>query len=169
MNNIGSVMPESPDADHPNNLENESGSLPQQQASSSLVGGEPSREFPIAPEVLDKLPPEDRERVLEFFSAGMQWAGPMPNPLLAKIEPQHITDMIGLASRTAELTHSDRKHGRLFSTIGLGLVLAAALTLLLVLAIRDQNALIVEVVKLAAVGLGGIGGGYGIASWRNRN
>lgn len=99
----------------------------------------------------------------------MQITGSIQNPLVAKIEPQHITDMIGLASRTAELTHSDRKHGRIFSTISLGLILAASLAFLLVLAIRDQSTLIVEIVKLAAIGLGGLGGGYGYALWRNRD
>jgi hypothetical protein len=48
----------------------------------------------------------------------------------------------------------------------LGLVISAALALLLVLAIRGQSDLIVEVVKLLAIGIGGFGGGYGFARWR---
>ena len=33
-------------------------------------------------------------------------------------------------------------------------------------AFLQQNSLVAEIIKLAAVGLGGFGGGYGFARWR---
>lgn len=161
-------MPEHSDIDKPDNAYSSPGSLPQRQASSPSEGAGPSSELPIPPEILDKLPPEARARVLGVFAAGMQWAGPLPNPLLAKIEPRHITDMIGLASKTVDLTHSDRRHSRLLGTITLALILGVSLALLLVLALRNQNDLLLDVIKIGGLGVGAFGGGYGFASWRNR-
>jgi hypothetical protein len=57
----------------------------------------------IPTEILEKLPESDRQRVQEFFSAAM-WAAPVGNPMLAKITPEHISDMIALASRSGDLT-----------------------------------------------------------------
>lgn len=161
-------MPESSDAEPTDSNEEDSGLLPRVQASVPDGDSGSTGELPIPPEILEKLQPEDREAVLRVFSAGMQWSGPMPNPLLAKFEPQHISDLIGLASKTLDVTQNDRKHSRLIGTITLALVLASALSLLLVLAIRDQNDLLVEVVKLAAIGIGSFGGGYGFAALRSR-
>ena len=93
----------------------------------------------------------------------------MPNPLLNKLEPQHITDIIAVASKTVDSTSSDRKHSRLFNFLALALLVAAALTILLVFAIIGENDLLLEIVKIGGVGLGGFGGGYGFSAFRNRN
>jgi hypothetical protein len=123
----------------------------------------------IPPEVLERLPEDERERVLELFSAGMQVSGPMANPLLNKLEPQHITDIIALSSRTIDATANDRRSSRLFGFLSLALLVAAALVVLLVFAIIGENDLLLEIVKLGGVGLGGFGGGYGFSAFRNRN
>ena len=93
----------------------------------------------------------------------------MTNPLVNKLESQHITDIIKLGSQTVEANASDRKHSRLFNLLTLGLLVAASLTVLLVLAIIGENDLLLEIVKLGGVGIGGFGGGYGFSAWRNRN
>ena len=121
------------------------------------------------PEVLDRLPAAQREQVLEFFAANMQVSGPMPNPILNKLEPQHITDIIAVASKTVDSTSSDRKHSRLFNFLALALLVAAALIVLLVFAIIGENDLLLEIVKIGGVGLGGFGGGYGFSAFRHRN
>ena len=93
----------------------------------------------------------------------------MANPLFNKIESQHITEFIKLGSQTIAANASDRKHSRLFNFLALALLVAASLTVLLVLAIIGENDLLLEIVKLGGVGIGGFGGGYGFAHWRNRN
>jgi hypothetical protein len=117
-------------------------------------------------EILEKLPANDREQVLELFAASMQVSGPMANPLLNKLEPQHITDIIALSSRTIDATTTDRKSSRLFSLV---LLVAAALVVLLVFAIIGENDLLLEIVKLGSVALGGFGGGYGFSALRLRS
>lgn len=124
---------------------------------------------PIPPEVLENLPADQRGKVLEFFAASMQVSGPMANPLFNKIESQHITEFIKLGSQTIAANASDRKHSRLINFFALALLVAASLTVLLVLAIIGENDLLLEIVKLGGVGIGGFGGGYGFSAWRNRN
>lgn len=104
--------------------------------------------------------------MLELFAASMQVSGPMANPLLNKLEPQHITDIIALSSRTIDATTTDRKSSRLFSLV---LLVAAALVVLLVFAIIGENDLLLEIVKLGSVALGGFGGGYGFSALRLRS
>ena len=124
----------------------------------------------IPPEVLEGLPENQRERILEFFAASMtQVSGPMVNPLLNKFEPQHITDLIALGSRTLDSNTSDRKHSRIFNFLSLALLVVASLALILVLALIKENDLLLEIVKLGSVALGGFGGGYGFSAFRNRN
>lgn len=129
----------------------------------------PSPAPSIPPEVLDRLTVEQREQVLAFFSASMRVSGAMANPLLNKLEPQHLTAIIDLRSKTVDATTSDRKNSRLFNFLALALLVAAALTILLVFAIIGENDLLLEIVKIGGVGLGGFGGGYGFSALRHRN
>lgn len=162
-------MPEVSDTNEPTNGDSTSSNLPQPLTSPEAEIDEPiPANLPIPPEVLEKLPPEARAKVLEFFSAGMQITGQAQNPLVDKIEPQHITDMIGLASKTIDVPSSDRKHARLIGVITLGLILSVSLAFLLVLAIRDQNALLLDVIKIGGLRVGAFGGGYGVGVWRAR-
>ena len=93
----------------------------------------------------------------------------MPHPLLSKIEPQHITDIIALSSRSIDASASDRKSSRLYGFLTLVLLVAAALVVLLVFAIIGENDLLLEIVKLGVAGLGGFGGGFGFSAFLNRN
>ena len=90
----------------------------------------------------------------------------MPNPVLNKLEPQHLTDIIALRSKTIDTTSADRKNSRLFSFLTLVVLVAAALAVILTFAIIGENDLLLEIVKLGVAGLGGFGGGFGFAAWR---
>ena len=86
-----------------------------------------------------------------------------------KLESQHLTDIIALRSKTVDATTRDRKNSRLFNFLTLALLVAAALTILLVFAIIGENDLLLEIAKISAIALGGFGGGYGFSALRNRN
>ena len=138
--------------------------------SSQNIGEALPHTHSIPPEVLEGLPENQRERILEFFAASMtQVSGPMVNPLLNKFEPQHISDLIALGSRTLDANTSDRKHSRIFNFLSLALLVVASSALMLVLALINENDLLLEIVKLGSVALGGFGGGYGFSALRNRN
>lgn len=86
-----------------------------------------------------------------------------------KLEPQHLTDIIALRSKTVDASASDRKNSRLFNFLALALLVAAAVVVLLVFAIIGENDLLLEIVKIGGVALAGFGGGYGFSALRNRN
>ena len=46
--------------------------------------------------------------------------------------------------------------------------ISSIVSLLGYFAFLQQNSLVAEIIKMAAVGLGGFGGGYGFARWRGR-
>ncbi len=99
-------MPDPSDTeDHPDNSGNEERSLPPQQASLPSEAQTLSA-AQLPPEILEKLPESDRAQVLEFFSAALHMSGPTGNPFIEKLEPQHISGMIALASKTADHTLS---------------------------------------------------------------
>ena len=161
-------MPQDPE---PSEGSNQIRNTPAEEDSLSPKNSEepPPPDPPIPPEVLDGLPAEQQERVRRFFATSMQVFGPMANPLLNKLEPQHLTDIIALRSKTVDATTSDRKNSRLFNFLALALLVTAALTILLVFAIIGENDLLLEIVKIGGVGLGGFGGGYGFSALRHRN
>jgi hypothetical protein len=123
-------------------------------------------EVPIPPEILEKLDNRDRKRLLETFSAFM-YSGPAPNPLISKFQPQHITDVFGLMRLDSNHAFADRQRGRFFVLAVILIIVASALTVILTLAIRNQNDLVTEIIKLAAVSLGGVGFGYGFRTWHS--
>lgn len=120
------------------------------------------------PNSYKNLPEAERERIISVYAASTstQLSGPMPNPVLNKLEPQHLTDIIALRSKTIDTTSADRKNSRLFSFLTLALLVAAALAVILTFAIIGENDLLLEIVKLGVAGLGGFGGGFGFAAWR---
>ena len=76
--------------------------------------------------------------------------------------------MIAAGRQDSELEFEDRKHSRVY-TFWAAVIMAVTIAIVMImLADRGQNELLFEVIKLAATFFGGLGGGYGIASYRNR-
>ena len=126
----------------------------------------------ISPELLDRLSPQEQAEITGFVSsnsAWMRWSGMAPNSIQFRFGPQPTPEIFELASRTVEAEISDRKHSRLFGFLSLALLVVASLALMLVLALINENDLLLEIVKLGGVGLGGFGGGYGFSALRRRN
>ena len=130
-------------------------------------GGGPE-ETPIPPEILENLPPEDRERVSRFFGATMTMGGIM-NPIASKVTPQHITDMIALSGRESDHDFEDRKHSRLTLTLFAVFGIIALLVLIIVLAFQGMTELLFEIIKVIVIGAGGFSGGYGYSFFRRRH
>lgn len=74
----------------------------------------PHQSEPDVSEILERLPTESRQNFLDIFVASMQTLRPEPNPVLEKIQPEHITASIALRSQRIKATADDRKHSRLF-------------------------------------------------------
>ena len=126
-----------------------------------------SEESHIPPEILENLPPEERERVSRFFGATMTMGG-MMNPIASKVTSQHIADMIALSGRESDHDFEDRKHSRLTITLFAVFSIIAMLVLITVLAFQGMTDLLFEIIKVIAIGAGGFSGGYGYSSFRRR-
>ncbi|MBI4282600.1 MAG: hypothetical protein HY672_03835 [Chloroflexi bacterium] len=124
----------------------------------------PSENVSIPPEILEKLPPPERRRIEQFFAAGMSFG----NPVLQRLTPQHISDLISLSSKEADLEFKDRHRSRLTLSLMVGFLVVVFVAFAIVLAYRNLSDLLQELLKDAALIIGGAGTGFGYGSWRRR-
>lgn len=121
---------------------------------------------PLEPELLKGLPPEAK-KVLEI-GMSMQRFGPMPNPLAEKINGKHIDKILDIAEKDEERSFKDAGESRKFTLIYV-LVFAALFVFATVFLVGSDKDLYKEVIKLFAVFFGGLGSGFGIKSYMDRN
>ena len=165
-------MSEIPSKKEPPDSVGPSGAQPQEPNPAQRGDSEPLARPLISPELLERLSPQEKAEVTGFVSsnsAWMRWSGMAPNSIQFQFGPQPAPEIFELASRTVEAEISDRKHSRLFNFLALALLVIASLALMLVLALINENDLLLEIVKLGGVGLGGFGGGYGFSALRRRS
>ena len=91
----------------------------------------------------------------------------MPNPMLEKLTSEHISSLIEAVDKDGERALEDRKHSRIWQTVIVALLVIPIAILLGYFAFLQQNTLVMEIIKLAAVALGGFGIGLGYGRWRN--
>lgn len=130
------------------------------------LGSAPPANLPVPQEILEKLPPQTRHEIEAFFAAGT-W-GPMPNPVAAKITPEHITKLLEVHGQENEREYSDRRDSRHWAVVSALLAIVALGGFVLALVGLGQTSLAGEFVKLAIAFGGGVGGGYGLSEWRRR-
>jgi hypothetical protein len=132
----------------------------------SRSGDEPGRD-PASPglipsEVLEAIPKEDRGKVEQF----MAMAVGSVNPIAQKITPEHISGLIELAGKDNDNELADRRDTRrIYAVVGI-VGLAAIVGFASLLAVKEKNDLLVEVIKLGGIGIGAFLGGYGIGRAR---
>jgi hypothetical protein len=120
----------------------------------------------VEPEMLKGLPPEAR-KVLEI-GMSMHRLGPVPHPLVDKINETHITRILELAEKDDERSFRDAAENRKYTLIYV-LVFAVLFIFATVFLVGSDKELYREVIKLFAVFLGGLGSGFGIRSYMDRN
>jgi hypothetical protein len=119
---------------------------------------------PIAPEVLQKLPAELQRLVVSLQSV----TAPVFNPVLQKINEEHITKVLDQAESDSERDFSDRRSARRY---GLLYALLAAILFVFVtiyLAGQDKE-LYRDLLTKIIIFFGGGGLGYGIKAFRDRD
>lgn len=121
---------------------------------------------PVGPELLKNLPPEAK-KVLEI-GMSMQRFGPMPNPLAEKINEKHIDKILDITEKDEERSFKDAGESRKFTLIYV-LVFAVLFVFATVFLVGSDKDLYKEVIKLFAVFFGGLGSGFGIKSYMDRN
>jgi len=123
--------------------------------------------FPLPPEVMDKIPPKQRQSIESFMSAAMSF-GPVPNPLASKVTSEHISEFIKLHSRGLELDHDDSKDSRKHTSRIVLTTICLSTVIILALAISGKTDILLELIKAGIFVSGGFGGGYGYSEWRRR-
>lgn len=124
----------------------------------------------IDPEILEDLPPEARKKVeIAMLSMRTHRFGPLPNPLLEKITDKHIEKVLDLAEKDGQRAFDDicsSRRYRLFYVIILSSIFIFCTVYFMGL---NKEELYKELIKLAAVYLGGLGSGYGIKNYLSKD
>ena len=120
----------------------------------------------IEAEFLEKLPPEAR-KVVEI-GMSMQRIGPMQNPIMGKINEEHIDKILEISAKDDERSFLDAKESRKYTLFYVG-IFAAVFIFLTVFLVGSNTEVYRELIKLIAVFFGGFGGGFGVKSYIDRN
>ena len=123
---------------------------------------------PIPEEILEKIPEPQRRQILQVFASMTSASMAMGNPLVARITGRHITDIIQLQREETNLDYSDRRQVRYFMSGLLIFGILVALGFATLLVVRQNDQLLQDLIIKVAIGLGGLGGGYGLSAWRGR-
>lgn len=119
---------------------------------------------PALEQAIQKLTREQQGRVRAFFL--VQWQRPTCHRSEPRMTDAHIKRVLALEEKTLRYTHEDRQNARRWGTIaGFGLATLAVLVIL-VLALTGHEALLSELIPLAAAFVGGTGAGLGFAKTR---
>lgn len=122
-------------------------------------------DFPIPPEVLKDLPAEQQERIKAFIRTTFSmysFSGQIPNPVLQKLTPEHITKVIDNTHISDQRDRDERKdiRGYNLKLVWTGLFVFLALVGFLV--IENQ----IDLLKYLSIALFSFVGGYGLGKSR---
>jgi hypothetical protein len=129
--------------------------------------GSPAAAIPIAPEVLNKLPPQARAQVESIF-ASAAFYGPVPNPIAQKVTSEHVGKLLENEARGTELEAADRKDARRFAVGFSAFIALLVVALILVLTLTDHADVLDDVIRALVLFGGGFGGGFGFSEWRHK-
>ena len=118
--------------------------------------------IPVSPELLDKLPPEVRNYVL--MMSHYQRIGAPPNPLANKITSEHIDKIIESSEKDSEREFKSKWFTLIYSVLALGFLVFVFIYLPTI----DKD-LFKEVLKILLTFLGGLGTGFGISKFRQKD
>jgi|SRR5215213_4902347 len=123
--------------------------------------------LPIEPEVLEKLPPDARKRLVEMNSF-MALSGPMIPPFLKKVNEEHISKVLDISDKDSQRIYDDAQSTKKY--ILAYVVLSFILFGFLVVYLADKNpTLLKEILTVLGIFAGGFGAGYGVKTYKERD
>ncbi|MBC6406722.1 MAG: hypothetical protein GDA40_00790 [Rhodobacteraceae bacterium] len=116
---------------------------------------------------LEKLPEPERRFISRFMAVSSR--GPRPNPILEKIEPEHITQMIQGHEKESERRHKERKEKRkdIFLYVILSPFVLCGLAWFFIYLLQDRALFWQIATHLFTLVAGGLGG-WGVRAHQNR-
>lgn len=137
---------------------------PDEDPESRLAGHEEDDSFPVSAEILERMPPQGRERVTRSFAAIVRFSGPDFNPVSRRLTSEHITQALNNAAdqnrQEAEAERSNRRYKFLY----FALALIAVVFVLVFFSIREQYDVLVPI----ATAIMGFAAGVGVSQTAGR-
>lgn len=113
---------------------------------------------PIPSEFLENMAPEERSHIIRFFSSITQFAAPVFNPVLQRITPEHITQLINNDENRSQREAESEKAGRRYQFAYFAVTLIALLFLLVFFTLWERF----DVLTAVITGIAGLGAGFGL-------
>ena len=121
----------------------------------------------IEPEILEKLPPEAKKQIKAQLSM-MSVTAPLQNPLARKITPEHISRIIDLSEKDSTNAYKDTRASRRFA-FGYVLIFVGLFVFLTIFLTPLDKDLYQSIITFLLTFLAGVGGGFGVKSYMDRN
>ena len=109
----------------------------------------------------------DTKKIMEFGLSAHRF-GPMQHPLAEKVNEKHIDKILDISEKDAERSFKDAGETRKFTLIYV-VIFVILFVFITIFLVGSDKELYKEVIKLFAVFLGGLGSGFGIKSYMDRN
>ena len=119
------------------------------------------------PEIFDNLPPEIK-KVVEMGMSVQRFSGSLPNPILSKLDKEHITKILEQGEKEEENLYKDKQSTKKYNLIYFILILLLIVFLVIYLANENKD-LLLEIIKYVVIVAGSFGGGYGYKAYKDRS
>lgn len=119
---------------------------------------------PKEPEIFDNLPPEIK-KVTEMGFSMQRFSGPMPNPIVSKLNENHIDRILDISEKEEENAYKDSQSNKIYNLI---YVLIIVIFFVFLVVFLENKELLVEILKIVIAIVGGFGGGFGYKTYLDR-
>ena len=112
-------------------------------------------------------PPTLIQQFERTFAGGIVRSDSAHHPVFDKFEPQHVTQLLEIQSKTDSDERNFRRGNRWFTLVFV-LLCMGIFVFLTVILVPGRSDLYIELLKAALAFVGGMGAGYGIKTYRDR-
>lgn len=119
----------------------------------------------IPQEILDQLPPREREKVASSLSIMMAMGNRQSSPISKQITSEHITQIINSSEKENEREFEKSKISENTKRLGMGAILCLVIIVFVYAGLTKDKDLSERVIIAGISGIGGFGAGYADGSF----
>ena len=116
-------------------------------------------------EILENLPPEAKQAI-EMMISMQSISGRTPNPLISKINEEHITKILDQSAKEEENLYKDAQLSKIYALVYTLLIICLIIFLVVFLS-GNNKPLLTAIMDKALYALAGFGGGYGLKAYQD--
>lgn len=94
-------------------------------------------------------------------------SGPIPNPVLSKLNEKHIDKILEISSKEEDNSFKDSQSNKKFN-FAYFIVMVLLIIFLVVFLVKDYKDILLELSKIGIAIVGGFGGGFGYKTYLDR-